>query len=118
MDSIILSKKHGVNVSVEACSLCGKDTGNILLLGKLKDDKEAPRRSNIGNVCDECKGAYDKGAYLLIEVRDDEVGENPYRTGHIWWVTKEAGERWKLESRTSYIEESAAEKMGFNTKQE
>ena len=50
--SIRLSEKHGVNPSITICPVCGKDTG-IAILGRLKGDKEAPRKM-IGDVCDDC----------------------------------------------------------------
>ena len=39
--SILLSPKHGANPSVARCICCGKDYG-VALLGKLKNDEEAP----------------------------------------------------------------------------
>lgn len=39
---IHLSKKHGVNPSIEICAVCGKGIG-VALLGRLKNDAEAPR---------------------------------------------------------------------------
>lgn len=32
--SVLLSKKHGLNPTMALCRLCGKETGEILLLGK------------------------------------------------------------------------------------
>lgn len=41
---IRVSEKHGVNPSITICPICGKET-SIALLGKLKGDKEAPRKN-------------------------------------------------------------------------
>lgn len=51
---IRLSEKHGVNPSIIKCLLCGGDVG-IALLGKLKDDAEAPKEIYTGDICDDCK---------------------------------------------------------------
>lgn len=59
-DSITLSEKHGVNPSFVICTLCGEDTGEIALLGKLKDDKEAPRHICTGTICKKCKEQLEK----------------------------------------------------------
>lgn len=54
---IRLSEKHGVNPSLIVCTLCGKETGAIALLGKIgkgKEDKEAPKHICDGSICDAC----------------------------------------------------------------
>ena len=56
-DSIILSPKHGVNPSVLHCECCGKEYG-VVMLGKLKGDKETPRDMYHG-LCSDCKGVVD-----------------------------------------------------------
>lgn len=59
--SINLSPKYGVNPSVLHCFICGKKTG-LALLGKLKDDAEAPHDiSNPNELCDDCKKGIRKG---------------------------------------------------------
>lgn len=52
-DGIILSEKHGVNPSIEICTICQKDMG-IIMFGKLKDDAEAPKQICLGHLCDDC----------------------------------------------------------------
>ena len=70
-DSITLSEKHGLNPSIIKCFVCGEDVG-IALMGRLKDDAEAPRECMTGELCDKCKELIDKqkGAFIL-EVSDD-----------------------------------------------
>lgn len=77
---IHLSKKHGVNPSIEICAVCGKGIG-VALLGRLKNDAEAPGEVCLGNLCDTCQGVVDAG------------GKNPTRTGRIVGITHEAAER-------------------------
>ena len=67
-DSITLSPKHGVNPSVTRCVCCGKDYG-VALLGKLKDDAEAPREIYQG-LCDDCQGVVDQDGVIIIEVKE------------------------------------------------
>ena len=90
--SITLSPKHGVNPSITQCEVCGKEIG-IALLGKLKNDVEAPRDIYMG-LCDECQKVIDQDGLMIIEVRDGETGNNPYRTGRIISVSKYYKERY------------------------
>lgn len=111
-DSIILSPKHGVNPSVLHCICCGKDYG-VALLGKLKDDKEAPRDIYQG-LCHECRAVVDDGGVLIIEVKDGESGTNPYRTGRFIGVSKDFKERNHIENSIVYMEQSIFSKVFGN----
>ena len=104
--SIKLSPKHGVNPSVTRCVCCGKDYG-VALLGKLKGDAEAPRDVAMG-LCDDCQKVIDQKGLMVIEVRDGESGKNPYRTGRIVGISKEAKERMfkDIDSPICYMEQS------------
>ena len=102
-DSIKLSPKHGVNPSILRCICCG-DSYGVAMLGKLKGDAEAPREIFQG-LCKECQGVIDKGGAMIIEVKDGERGETPYRTGRIVGVAKDCKERNNLEP-IMYMEES------------
>lgn len=110
-DGIILSEKHGVNASVTHCECCGKEIG-IALFGKLKGDAEAPRDVYMG-LCDECQSVVDQDGLMIIEVRDGEKGDNPYRTGRITGITKDAKERVfkDIKSNICYMEQSMFEPM-------
>ena len=90
-DSILLSPKHGVNPSVTHCECCGKTIG-VALLGKLKGDAEAPKDIYMG-LCDDCQKVVDADGLMIIEVRDGEKNPNPYRTGRLVGITKDAKER-------------------------
>ena len=111
--SILLSPTHGVNPSVTHCEICGKEIG-VALLGKLKGDAEAPRDIAMG-LCDDCQKVIDQQGLMIIEVRDGETGKNPYRTGRIVGITKEAKERTfkDLKSSVCYMEQSMFSQM-FN----
>lgn len=87
-DYISLSPKHGVNPMMVSCFICGQDTGELALLGRLKGDAQAPHRASLDRApCEKCKEHMAKGI-ILISVRDGESGDNPYRTGG-WAVVKE-----------------------------
>ena len=64
---IRISEKHGVNPTIPICFWCGKEKNEIVLLGKLKGDAEAPRSCVINyEPCDKCKEAWKEGI-LFIE---------------------------------------------------
>jgi len=105
-NSITLSPKHGVNPSITHCECCGKELG-LALLGKLKGDEEAPKDIYMG-LCDECQKVVDEDGLMIIEVRDGEKSPNPYRTGRLVGITKEARERMFKDTTSNicYMEES------------
>lgn len=107
--SITLSPKHGVNPSLLHCICCGKEYG-VALLGKLKNDTEAPRDSYLG-LCDNCQKVVDAGGIMVIEVKDGEHGDNPYRTGRLVGCTKDFKERMEINSPIVYMEESDFSKI-------
>lgn len=83
---VTVSKEFGVNPTVEVCSICGKEIGVALLGTTYKENNKvakAPHKMCLGDVCDECKAALNNGGIFIIEVRDGEVGDNPYRTGRL-----------------------------------
>lgn len=97
MSDIILSPKHGVNPTILVCFFCGEDKNEIALLGKLENDREAPRTMVINyEPCDKCKEQWDKGV-VLIEVTNypntinqPEIQENAFPTGRLVVVKPEA----------------------------
>lgn len=104
-DSITLSPKHGLNPSILHCFCCGKTYG-VALLGKLKEDKEAPKDLYDG-LCKDCEGVIKQGGVMVIEVKDGETRNTPYRTGRIVGVSKDFKEQFKITTPMVYMEESA-----------
>lgn len=104
--SITLSPKHGLNPSITHCECCGKEIG-IAMFGKLKEDKEAPKDVYMG-LCDDCQKVINRQGLMIIEVRDGESGNNPYRTGRIIGITKDAKEKMfkDINSPICYMEQS------------
>ena len=115
--SVRLSKKHGVNPALMLCIVCGDEYG-VALPGRLKGDVEAPRQSVWEMTpCDKCKEIIDKGAVALIECRDGSQGNNPYRTGRVWFVKKEKLEEladFPPNNGYAFIEESVAKLLGLH----
>ena len=103
-DSITISPKYGVNPSLLKCEVCGNDYG-VALLGKLKGDAEAPKYIYQG-LCNKCQGVVDQGGLLIIEVKDGESGDNPYRTGRMVGVSKEYKEGLNIKDSIAYMEET------------
>lgn len=90
MNSIRLSDKHGVNPTIPKCFFCGNDKSEVLLMGKLKGDVEAPHNAVFDKEpCVQCLDLMTKGV-ICISVKDGESGDNPYRTGG-WVVVSEEG---------------------------
>lgn len=117
-----LSKKHGVNPSMGVCPICLKDNHEILLLGKLPGDVEAPMRVP-SNICDECKSKIEEGFYPLVVIKDIPERmvknglismEDAKREGHILFVKKESMSNVP-DSLFSYIPESLYRQMVNNT---
>lgn len=74
---ITLSKKHGVNPSLDICFWCGEPKG-LALCGRMKGDAEAPKRMVTSlSPCDKCREKFMLGVHL-IEVTDDgsRFGDN------------------------------------------
>lgn len=112
-DEITLSPKHGVNPSLLKCFACGKDAG-IALLGKLKNDEEAPKEMTDKTIfCNDCQNVINQDGLLVISVRDGETGDNPYRTGKMVGITKEAKNRIFKDIKTNvcYMEDSVFSKL-------
>ncbi len=83
MSSIKLSPEYGVNPAVPLCYFCLEEKGEVILAGRMKGDREAPRKA-VWNMepCDTCKGYMETGI-ILISVDESKTTDraNPYRTG-------------------------------------
>lgn len=117
---ITLSEKHGVNPGITQCFYCGEDSG-LILYGKLKGDAEAPKRVVADyRPCTKCEELMKQGVFL-IEVRDGESGDNPYRTGRQWVITEEAvarifegaAQQSALKRRCAFIDQQTANLIGL-----
>lgn len=107
--SITLSPKYGVNPSVLHCFICGKEIG-VALLGKLKEDAEAPHNiSNPNEICDDCRKQIVAGNKFFLEVKDNTDHNNPERTGRMVCVKGKALPN--IKSPVNYVEQKLFEKL-------
>ncbi|MBP5595332.1 MAG: hypothetical protein J6Y02_08115 [Pseudobutyrivibrio sp.] len=124
---IRLSEKHGLNPTLGVCFFCGEETGEIGLLGKLKGDKEAPRRAVLNyDPCKKCQDAWKDGVALIACVTEQpEDGRPPisvanaqhpdlYPTGNYAVIKPEAAEKaFNIEKGTkvTLIEQKVLDKI-------
>jgi len=95
--SIKVSEKHGVNPTIPLCFYCGGHKEEIVLMGKLKDDAEAPKNLLLDyEPCDKCKEQFKQG-FLVTEVSSEPTIENQppitkghYPTGKLLLIKKES----------------------------
>jgi hypothetical protein len=126
MSGVTLHKQHGLNPTLVNCFICG-ETAHIALVGsqskKIFGQEEAPRECIDGSICDRCQGVIDNGGVFFIEVKDGETGKNPYRTGSLWGIRREAAEKivndsTLLDKGIVWIEQSTAKQIGFHAIEE
>lgn len=94
---IRVSEKHGVNPTIPICAFCGKEKNEIVLLGRLPGDAEAPRTAIVNyEPCDECKAQWAQGV-VIIEVSrfpltegQPPISNGAYPTGRVAVVREEA----------------------------
>ena len=118
MGDLRISKEFGVNPSVRHCMCCGSEIDLVLFGTSYKDPKtgktaQAPSKI-YGGLCDKCQSVVDQGGMMIIEIRDGEKAPDPYRTGRVVGITKEAKERSFPEYKDNpiiYMEQSAFEPM-------
>ena len=109
-----LHPKYGVNPTLAVCQWCGKDTGDVVLLGAAYKG-EAPYRMVVSKMpCPTCQAGMDKGI-TLIEAR--EVNGRPEHTGRWCVITEDAARRLftnpplddVLRMRKAYVEQDVME---------
>jgi len=123
--SVKISKKYGVNPSVDTCYICGKEYGVVLFGTSYKDKNgktaEAPRTVCTGNICPDCQKIIDDGGVFIIETEDKTDKKNPYRTGRLVAIKKESAERIFQEGSyksINYMEHSTFETIFGNVLKE
>lgn len=98
--SIRISPKHGANPALPVCFWCGQETGELALLGYLKNDAQAPQHIVLDyEPCDQCKALWDQGV-VLIEVSETPltpkrppIQDNLYPTGRSCILKEDAVSR-------------------------
>ena len=120
MSDIPISPKHGLNPALVVCPCCGADEG-VALMGRLKDDAEAPRRILDVGPCSRCtlefEALKDKG-FVLFVIADAGINGPPwphYRGLHV--ITRDAASRLfrdvSLHHGCAFISETFAREIGL-----
>ena len=97
---IKISPKHGLNPTIPVCFWCGKQKNEIALMGRMKDDIEAPKNMVLDYVpCEDCQSRMAMGVAVL-EASDhpNTEGQPPmqkgvYPTSRFVVVTTECADR-------------------------
>ena len=98
-NSIRISPKHGLNPTIPVCFFCGKEKNELILMGRLKDDAEAPKNTFFDyEPCEECRKKFEQGILLIGVSETSPDGRPPiakgvYPTGVYAVVKREAIER-------------------------
>ena len=87
-DSIKLHPQHGLNPTMPVCIFCGRETGEIALLGAAYDG-EAPMHMALTDApCDKCMEEWTAAGIAVIEY------DGQHNTGRMMVITEEAARRW------------------------
>lgn len=104
-DGIKLSKKYGLNPTIPICFWCGKERGEIALMGHIGDgrkheDFEAPKQMVIDlEPCDECKKNMALGVTVIEATNTPnnacgiEMQKGAYPTGRFVVMKTDAARR-------------------------
>ena len=100
---------------------------NSILTEKNAEEIKSLHNKSVGyseEPCDECK-EHKKQGFIFIEVDESKTEDkgNPYRTGNMWVIKKEAAERIITNKNiinvgASFIDIVVAKQLGLNTKKE
>ena len=127
-NAIKVSPKYGLNPTIPVCFWCGKERGEIALMGRMgnarkHEDLEAPRYAIIDfEPCDECKKKMATG-FTLMEVTTTPneyctaaIRSGAYPTGRYVVANPDAVKRWFGDESASaggkaFLESSVFQKM-------
>ena len=116
----------------ENCPICGKKINEQIMMNSRLTEKNAEEIKSFHNKsvgyseepCDECKELKKQG-FIFIEVDESKTEDksNPYRTGNMWVIKKEAAERIItnkdiIDAGVSFIDIIVAKQIGLITKEE
>ena len=87
MSEIKLHPEHGLNPTMPVCIFCGRDTGEIALLGNAYAGEAPMHMAITDEPCDKCKSEWAVG----IAIMEYDGQRN---TGRVLVITEEATRRW------------------------
>lgn len=119
-----LPDKHGVNPSISQCFFCGETKNEVVLVGRLPGDEQAPHQAVFDmEPCETCKGHMERGIILIsVSEKLTKDRKNPYRTGG-WVVLKEEALRRMIKApevledilkrRVAFVPDEVWDKIGL-----
>ena len=121
---IRVSRKHGLNPSLDLCFWCGEARGLVLWgqLGGVQDKEALKSVVTDKTPCPQCQEWMSQGV-MFLSVKDGEVAsDNPYRTGRLCVIKDSAVENMPidatlkaqiLKARFAFVEDSVWEWLGI-----
>lgn len=121
-----MEQKIGVALAKEACPVCTKlYDGPILIDRKIGSTKvEKFHQQTIGfmkHPCDECREKVKEGEGTWIIIIDESKTDdmrNPYRTGHVFALKREAAQEICGDQEFCYMGYDTAFQLGFPLEEE
>lgn len=125
-----MSNKLGVSLVKYLCPICGKEAEEGIIMNSLLTEKNAKAVEEMNgkaigfadHACKECAKYKDKVVYFIGIDSSKSDSKNPYRTGQIVGVSKDAAlveQCWKYiitlkdNSQLCYIDEKLGEQIGL-----
>lgn len=68
-----MHKEYGLNPTMNICVLCGKETGEITLLGNVYKGKAPMKMITSIIPCKECDEKYLKDGVMLVKSKEDKI---------------------------------------------
>lgn len=113
-DGIKISPKYGLNPTIPICFWCGKERGEIAMLGDIRDEYgncvEAPHSCVIDyEPCDDCREKMGMGVTLIEATPTPKMGNTraiqpgAYPTGNWTVIKKEAAERARIDGPAAFV---------------
>lgn len=92
--------EYNLNVAMAklVCPICGRPCEDTIIVGKRLTKKPSKKIKEMegqpvgvsDNACNECEQHKDEVVFLIEVDAEKSERNNPYRTGKIWGITKEA----------------------------
>ena len=122
-----MAKSVSVALAKELCPVCLKELTGPLLINKVISESAAKKVESLNNQvigflnkpCEECHDQLPNGSWLIIVDKEKtENINNPYRTGEIFGITREACERiFNQYHPIGYLDWREAKLLGLKIKE-
>lgn len=102
---------HGMGVALDHCRICAADISVILYSKQKGHEDEDFKNVCTGHLCEKCQKVLDMKGCVIIEVKDGEISDNPYRTGRIVGVNEEIKKSLGIEGESVFMHKSIFSKI-------